>query len=83
MAEEAAGPGEPEGRIGKASRGSPMGEIPENKVPPEPDSDFLELPNKKRLRGPMEQSNNVRKYSGGKHFTSEERIRLETLDRTL
>ncbi|MFT5239203.1 MAG: hypothetical protein ACI9X0_000162 [Kiritimatiellia bacterium] len=31
----------------------------------------------------MEQSNNVRKCGGGKHFTSEERIRLETLDRTL
>ena len=31
----------------------------------------------------MEQSNNVRKHSGGKHFTFEERIRLETLDRAL
>ncbi|MFT7489765.1 MAG: hypothetical protein ACI9OU_002170, partial [Candidatus Promineifilaceae bacterium] len=60
-----------------------MGEIPENEVPHGPDSDFPEFPNKKKLRRPMEQSNNVRKCGGGKHFTSEERIRLETLDRTL
>lgn len=31
----------------------------------------------------MEQTHNVRKCGGGKHFTSEERIRLEILDRTL
>jgi len=83
VAEGVWGPEEPEGLIGQASGGSPMGEISENEVPHGPDSDFLELPNQKKLRRPMEQSNNVRKHSGGKHFTSEERIRLETLDRTL
>lgn len=31
----------------------------------------------------MEQSNDVRKHAGGKHFTFEERIRLEALDRAL
>ena len=83
VAEEVWGPEEPEGLIGQASGGSPMGEISENEVPHGPDSDFLELPNKKKLRRPMEQTNNVRKRGGGKHFTFEERIRLETLDRTL
>jgi IS30 family transposase len=83
MAVGAGGPGEPEGRLGLAAGASPMGEIAKNEVPHGPDSDFLELPNKKKLRRPMEQSNNVRKRSGGKHFTYEDRIRLETLDRTL
>jgi transposase, IS30 family len=82
-AEEVRGPEEPEGRLWQASGGSPMGEIAKNEVPHGPDSDFLELRNKKKLRRPMEQSNDVRKRGGGKHFTSEERIRLETLDRTL
>ena len=31
----------------------------------------------------MEQRNDVKKHAGGKHFTYEERIRLEALDRTL
>jgi len=82
-AEEVWGPEEPEGLIGLASGGSPMGEIFENEVPHGPEPDFLEFGNKTKLRRPMEQCNDVRKHVGGKHFTFEERIRLEALDRAL
>ena len=83
VAEEVWGPEEPGGLIGQASGGSPMGEVAENEVPHGPESDFLELRNKKKLRRPMEQTQNVKNDGGRKHFTSEERVRLETLDRTL
>jgi transposase, IS30 family len=83
VAEEVWGPDETEGLVGQASGGSPMGEIFQNEVPHGPESDFLELRKQKKLRRPMEQSNDVRKHVGGKHFTFEDRVRLEALDRAL
>jgi transposase, IS30 family len=70
---------------GSPPRPPPMGGGAPKKeeVPHEPRSGFLELRNKKQPGRPMEQNNHVRRRGGGKHFTWEERVRLETLSRTL
>ncbi len=77
------GPGEPGGVSGQVTKASPMGEGQLNEVPHGSSSGFLELENKKKLRRPMEQIKDTRKHGGGKHFSLEERIRLETLTRML
>jgi len=61
----------------------PMGGGAQKEVPHGPKSGFLEFANKKQTRRPMEQKNHVKKSRGGKHFTWEDRVRLETLDRML
>lgn len=48
-----------------------------------PESGYVEFSNKKQNRRTMGQNNTATKPDGGKHFSREERIRLETLDRTL
>ena len=54
------------------------------KVPHGPKSGFLELQNKrKQPRRTMERKDDVKRGSFGKHFTWEERVRLEALDRAL
>lgn len=63
---------------------APLGAAGREKgVPHGPDSGFLELRNKKEARGLMGQNNDGKKQGGGKHFTWEDRVRLETLVRTL
>jgi len=52
-------------------------------VPHGTDSGFLEFTKNKETGGPMGQENDVKKRGGGKHFTWEDRVRLETLVRTL
>jgi len=80
---EAPIPGEPGGLSGRADE-SPLGAAgPKKGVPHGPDSGFLELSNDKEARRPMGQGNDVKKRSGGKHFTWEERVRLEALARAL
>lgn len=60
-----------------------MGGGAQEEVPHGPKSGFLEFANKKQTRRPMEQIKNARSSSAGKHFTWEDRVRLETLDRAL
>ena len=60
-----------------------MGGGAKEKVPHGPKSGFLELRNKKQPGRPMEQKKHVRRRDGGKHFTWEDRVRLETLEGTL
>ncbi len=60
----------------------PMGGL-RKKVPHGPESGFLEFANKKQTRRTMEQKDHVKRSSYGKHFTWEERVRLEALDRAL
>lgn len=60
-----------------------MGGGAEEEVPHGPESGFLELRTKKQPGRPMEQNNNGKRQSGGKHFTWEDRVRLETLQRAL
>jgi IS30 family transposase len=60
-----------------------MGGGAQEEVPHGPKYGFLELRNKKQPGRPMEQNKHVKRRSGGKHFTWEDRVRLETLDRTL
>lgn len=74
--------------VGKAVVEKPLGKPPmggsRKKVPHGPKSGFLELRNKRTQPGrTMEQMNHVKRRGGGKHFTWEERVRLETLDRAL
>jgi len=52
-------------------------------VPHGPKSGFLEFADKKQTRRPMEQNKDVRRNKGGKHFTWEDRLRLEAFDRAL
>jgi len=81
--EEAPGPGEPEGLSGRADA-APLGAAGGKKgVPHGPDSGFLEVTSNKETGGPMGREDHDRKHGGGKHFTWEERVRLETLLRTL
>ena len=61
----------------------PMGGSARKKVPHGPKSGFLEFANKKQTRRTMERKDYVRRRSDGKHFTWEERVRLEALDRAL
>ena len=60
-----------------------MGGGAKKEVPHGPKSGFLELRNKKQPGRPMEQKQHDKRRSGGKHFTWEDRVRLETLDRML
>lgn len=60
-----------------------MGGGAQKEVPHGPKSGFLEFANKKQTRRPMEQKNSGKRSGGGKHFTWEDRVRLETLERTL
>jgi IS30 family transposase len=60
----------------------PMGGC-EKVVPHGPKSGFLELQNKKQPGRPMEQAHSDRKRKVGKHFSWEERVRMETFDRAL
>jgi IS30 family transposase len=61
-----------------------MGGGAQKEVPHGPKSGFLELRNKRKQPGrPMEQKKHVKRRGGAKHFTWEDRVRLETLDRTL
>lgn len=53
------------------------------KVPHDPKSGFLKFANKKQTRRTMEQKNHLKRRSWGKHFTWEERVRLEALERAL
>lgn len=61
----------------------PMGGFARKKVPHGPKSGFLEFANKKQTRRTMERKNDVKTSSYGKHFSWEERVRLEALDRAL
>ena len=61
----------------------PMGGSARNRVPHGPKSGFLKFANKKQTRRTMEQKNDYRRSRWRKHFTYEERVRLETLDRAL
>lgn len=83
MTEVAQGPGTPAGRFGRASGVPPMGGGESKEVPHGPKLGSLELQNNKQPRRPMEQFKDVRKRDGGKHFTWEDRVRLEALDRAL
>ena len=61
----------------------PMGGFARKEVPHGPKSGFLEFANKKQTRRTMEQKHHLKRRGGGKHFTWEERVRLEALDRAL
>ena len=56
---------------------------PKKGVPHGPESGFLEFPNNKETGVPVEQEKSVTKRRGGKHFTWEDRVRLEALSREL
>jgi len=75
---------DPGGAAGKEHHGKPpMGGFARKKVPHGPKSGFLELQNKKQTRRHMEQDHHVKRCGGWKHFTWEERVRLEALDRAI
>lgn len=80
---EAPGPGEPGGLSGRADEAPPGAPGRKKGVPHGPDSGFLDSSNNKEAGRPMGQENDIKKRSGGKHFTWEERVRLETLVRAL
>lgn len=73
------------GALEKKSIGKPpMGGLARKKVLHGPKSGSLKSRNKKKQPGrPMEQDHHVKRCGGGKHFTWEERVRLEALDRAL
>lgn len=58
-----------------------MGGRQKKGVPHRSNSGSLKLPNKKEASRPVEQQNHVRKKRGGKHFTWEDRVRLEAFAR--
>jgi len=60
-----------------------MGRPLEKKEPHGSESGLLELSNNKEGGRPMGQKDSDRRHVGGRHFTWEERVRLEALDRAL
>ena len=61
----------------------PMGGGAQKEVLHGSKSGFLKFANKKQTRRPMEHAKHVTRSRGGKHFSWEDRVRLETLDRAL